>query len=92
MKNKINQAIPRLNTGKTKVNQGSSELKNAYTSQTAMKKDNDFQSVITNVGNVINNLNNSILPEIDRKINELNTQIQNKRNEISSLNRELSTL
>ena len=92
MKNKINEALPKLKDGKTKVSQSSSELKKAYTSQTAKNKDKDFQTVITNVGSVINKLNNSVLPAIETKINQLNNQIQAKRNEISSLKYELSCL
>lgn len=92
MKNKINQALPKLRSAKQNVTSSNSGLKNAYSSQTAEKEIRKFQEKEQQINEIISNLNGSILPEIDRKINSLNNEIQNRRNRIGQLQGELNSL
>lgn len=79
MKNKIkNEVLPKLKSAKNSINEAKTNLKNNYSSTESTKKTNNLQTYVGKVTNIINNLNQSILPGIEKKINAINQEISNK--------------
>lgn len=91
LKNKINnEVLPKLRSGKNSINEARSSLKTYYSSTEATKKVNNLQTYANQVNNLINTLNRSVIPAINRKISSINQQISSnqarKQNAIYRLN------
>lgn len=87
-----NEVLPKLRSGKNSINEAKTNLKNNYSSTEATKKINNLQTYANKVNSIINSLNQTILPAINRKISSINQEIANKQrakqNAINRLNQE----
>lgn len=78
MKEKINLALPQLRSAKTSINNVNTYIKQYYSGSELTKKTNSIQSYESNINTMINNLNNLIIPEIDKTIKSINNEIYYK--------------
>lgn len=93
MRTTINTSVLiKLEEAKGYLEKSRQALKSAYISQQATMKDSEYEDLIQNIKDIINNLNDPILVEINNKIKSLDEDISYRNNTISNLNYNLRTI
>jgi len=88
IKEKVNLALPQLRAAKTSINSINTYIKQYYSGKKLTKKTNSIESDQSTINTMISELNNLILPEINRKINSINSQInyqEERKREIENM-------
>jgi len=88
IKEKVNLALPQLRAAKTSINSINTYIKQYYSGSELTKKTNSIESDQSTINTMISELNNLILPEINRKINSINSQInyqEERKREIENM-------
>lgn len=88
----INQAISKLTKAKEYISSAGQEFKKNYRSQTASEKIKEIDNEGANISKIIKELKLDILATSNNDINSINTNINNKKNQITMLKQELNSI
>lgn len=89
MNKKITQAINELSVSYNYIKDAKVKLVENYTSETSRKKEGELEEQANNIDNIIRKLRDEILTESNRQITTMESQMQQKQQEILRKEQEL---